>query len=181
MKRKTLSLTAIKPYKNNNKNHSDKHVEEAKKSILEFGYLSNIGVDKNNVIVYGQRRYMALCSINEDDPKEFAKIEVDFLDHLTPRQTKRFRIMDNKIVDNNYNYDAILAEVEGHYKNAIPDAEKIIEDFGLSNKDIDKIMNIKRPKQPRYQLVISCKSRKDQRTKANKLKKIGIDCRISAS
>lgn len=110
--RKVMKIKDIKPYPLNNKIHNDKNVAEIAKSIEEFGYLSNIGVDENGVILYGEGRFMAMKSLGHKE------IEVQVVSHLTESKKRAFRIVDNKLSDDSvYDREAIQKELEWLMEN----------------------------------------------------------------
>ena len=86
---KTLTLAAIKPYwRNPRDNHAA--VEKVKKSILDYGYNQFIAVDAENVIIVGHTRWRALQELGWKEVKVFV------LSHLTEKQARAYRIVDNK-------------------------------------------------------------------------------------
>ena len=77
------------PYQFNNRKHPKKQLDLLKNSILECGYLANIIVDENNVILVGHGRYAALQELGY---KEIEVVRVSGLDDI---QKKKYRITDN--------------------------------------------------------------------------------------
>lgn len=65
-----------------------------KKSIQEFGYNSYIVVDANYTIIAGHSRFKALQELGY---KEIKVIKT----YLTEEQVKKYRLVDNKIAENN--------------------------------------------------------------------------------
>ena len=59
-----IKLDELKPYENNPRNNEEA-VEPVAKSVKTFGFIVQIVVDKNNVIIAGHTRYKAA--------KDFAK------------------------------------------------------------------------------------------------------------
>lgn len=86
---KKMNIMEIKPYWRNPR-INEKTVETVAKSIKEYGYNQIIAVDKNNVIVVGHTRYKALLSLG------YKEAYCAVLDHLTDKQARQYRIMDNK-------------------------------------------------------------------------------------
>ena len=77
-----VNIDDIIPYENNAKLHPQEQREQIKKSILEFGNNDPIAVDKNNVIVEGHGRLIALKELG------YEEVEVIKLGHLTEDQRK---------------------------------------------------------------------------------------------
>lgn len=130
-KLKIVNLSDIKPYENNAKKHSLEQIELIKKSLTDNNYYSPIGVDANNTIVFGHGRYLAL---KELDNKQ--KIEVVDLSYLSPVQIKKLRILDNKIVSNDYDKDILQSEIESLYKNLNIETEKVINELSVREDEI---------------------------------------------
>jgi DNA modification methylase len=133
-KTKLLSITDIKPYKNNAKIHSENQVESIKQSIEKYDYIQPICVDKNNTIVIGHGRYEAIKQLNGKD-----KIEVVDLSYLKPKEIKKLRILDNKIISDEWDKDALQSEIESIY-NGFDDIDKIADELSLSDKEINSII-----------------------------------------
>jgi len=147
MKLISILLSEIRPYKNNNKKHSPEHIQNLKRSILKFGITQDIGIDRHNVIVFGQGRYYAIIEINKEDPRRFKNLKVKDCSHLTPNECREYRILDNKIVSVDYDDKLIKIEIDKIIKK-IPTAEQLTNDIGLSNKDIKKMFPDLLPAEP---------------------------------
>ena len=87
-----LHLSEIIPYENNPR-RNDEAVDKVAKSIREFGYVTKIAVDENNVIISGHTRRKALLTLHPDDDPVIEVIKV----HDTPERIKALRIIDNKV------------------------------------------------------------------------------------
>jgi ParB-like chromosome segregation protein Spo0J len=130
-KLKTVDISDIKPYKNNAKKHSKDQIELIKESLNKNDYYSPIGIDKNNVIVVGHGRYEALRQM---DPNQ--KIEVVDFSYLKPKEIKKLRILDNKIVSDEWDKDLLEAEINSIYNDLECDIEKAIKELNLQDDDI---------------------------------------------
>ena len=87
-----LHLSEIIPYENNPR-HNDEAVDKVANSIREFGYVTKIAVDENNVIISGHTRRKALLKLHPDEDIEIEVVKV----HDTPERIKALRIADNKV------------------------------------------------------------------------------------
>lgn len=85
----------LKTYVNNAKKHSAEQVEGIKKSIKKFGFNDPIAVWKDNVIIEGHGRLLAVMEM--DDIKEVPIIR---LDDLTDKERKAYTIAHNKLTMN---------------------------------------------------------------------------------
>lgn len=84
-----LSLSEIKPYKNNPRKN-DKAVEKVAASLRQFGPQAPIIVDENHVIIAGNTRYKAAKKIGL---KEFPCV---IAYNLNEEQVNAYRLADNK-------------------------------------------------------------------------------------
>ena len=94
MKIEKIKLSELKPYEKNAKIHTPEQIEQIKKSIQEFGMNDPIGIWKDNTIIEGHGRYLAL--------KELGYEEADCirLDHLTDEERKAYTLAHNKLTMN---------------------------------------------------------------------------------
>lgn len=81
----------LKAYANNARKITDQGIEYVKTSIINFGYLNPIVVDKNDVVVCGHVTLEACKRLNME------KVACVIADDLTPNQVKAFRLADNKV------------------------------------------------------------------------------------
>jgi ParB/RepB/Spo0J family partition protein len=122
-----LSINDIKPYNNNPR--KIKNVEKVAKSISEFGFQQPIVVDKNNVIIVGHTRYQASKQL------ELEKIPVLIAD-LTEQQAKAYRIVDNRLnEDNEWDKDLLNIEI-----NDLKDYNSELLNFGFDDKELNNIL-----------------------------------------
>ena len=88
MKIEKININDIKPYWRNPRKNAEA-VEAIKNSIQRYGYNSPILIDKDNVIIAGHTRFLALRDMEK---KEVEVIRLD----LDEEKAKEFRIVDNK-------------------------------------------------------------------------------------
>lgn len=100
-----INIDEIIPYENNAKLHPKEQIEQIKKSILEFGNNDPIAIDKNNVIVEGHGRLLALKELG------YEEVEVIKLGHLTEEQRKAYTLIHNKLTMNT-DFDIEILESE---------------------------------------------------------------------
>lgn len=100
-------IDEIKPYENNAKIHTPEQIEQIKKSILEFGNNDPIAIDKDNIIIEGHGRYLALKELG------YKEVEVIKLGHLTEEQRKAYTLIHNKLTMNTgFDMDILISELE---------------------------------------------------------------------
>ena len=101
-----VDINNIKPYWRNPRDNEEA-VSKVKKSIEDYGYNSYITIDKNNIVITGHTRLLAL--------KELGHTEIDVLRlNLTDKKAKEYRIVDNRTseyADWNDNLYAELREI----------------------------------------------------------------------
>jgi hypothetical protein len=84
-----VDINDIVPYDKNPRNN-DRAVDVVVKSIEEFGMKQPLVLDKNNIIVVGHTRRLALERLG------VKKVPCIYANDLTDEQIKAYRIMDNK-------------------------------------------------------------------------------------
>jgi len=88
--RTTLDIDEIKKHPKNPKRHNDKLIEE---SIKDLGYVDDIIVDENNVILAGHGRLDALKKL------DYKKVDVIRISGWSEIQKERFMLLSNKSVE----------------------------------------------------------------------------------
>lgn len=104
-RRETLSLDEVRPYWRNPRKNA-KAIAKVKASIEEFGYLQDIVIDVEHIIVVGDTRYRALRSLG------WKTATFTIADHLTPEQARAYRIVDNRTAEfAEWDAEKLMAEV----------------------------------------------------------------------
>lgn len=141
MKIEIIDIEQIKPYENNAKIHTREQIEQIMKSIEEFGNNDPIAIDKDNVIIEGHGRLMALKELG------YKQVEVIRLSHLTEEQRKAYTLIHNQLTMNTgFDFEILQEELQsiinidmGEFDfqlNNIPEIETCEED----NYDIDEVL-----------------------------------------
>ena len=131
MKIETIDINEVIPYENNAKIHTDEQIEQIKKSILEFGNNDPIAIDKNNVIIEGHGRLLALKDLG------YKEVEVIKLGHLTEEQRKAYTLIHNKLTMNTgFDLDILMSELESI---DIIDMEEFDFEIEIDDVDIESI------------------------------------------
>lgn len=89
----TAKLLHLKPYSRNARRGTN--VEMVKESIKRYGYNQPILIDEKMNIVAGHSRYKALLELG------YEEAQVLVVSGLTNKQLREYRILDNKIQENN--------------------------------------------------------------------------------
>lgn len=106
MKIELMSIEDITPYSNNAKEHPKEQIEQIKKSIQDYGNNDPIAIDKDNVIIEGHGRFIALKELG------YKEVEVIKLGHLTDEQQKAYRLIHNKLTMNSdFNLEMLESEL----------------------------------------------------------------------
>lgn len=86
----TIPLDKLTPHDKNAKLHPREQIEQIKKSIELYGNNDPIGVwGKNNVIVEGHGRYMALKELG------YTEAECIRFDHLSDKERREYMLVHN--------------------------------------------------------------------------------------
>ena len=98
----------LKPYANNAKIHTAEQVEQIKKSIEQFGFNDPIAIWKDNEIIEGHGRLLAVMEM--DDIKNVPIIR---LDDLTDEQRKAYTLVHNKLTMNtDFDFELLSGELD---------------------------------------------------------------------
>jgi hypothetical protein len=103
-----IELTALKPYEKNAKKHPPKQVDLLAENIQRFGFTTPVLVDKDNNVIAGHGRLLALKKLAH---KEAPCVRME---HLTADEVKALRLADNKIAElGEWDMDLALEELKG--------------------------------------------------------------------
>jgi ParB-like chromosome segregation protein Spo0J len=100
-----LPTSELLPYARNARRHSVKQIGQISASILEFGFLNPVIIDKNGTIVAGHGRVMAAQQLAID------KLPCIRAEHLTDAQRRAYTIVDNQLALNS-DWDNELLKIE---------------------------------------------------------------------
>lgn len=133
-----VSIDEIKPYSGNAKLHPAEQIEQIKKSIEQFGMNDPIAVWKDNEIIEGHGRLIALKEIGEERLKELGitAIPIIRLDGLSDKQRKAYALVHNKLTMNS-GFDFSLLQEELKELDDFEMGDFGFGDFELGNLDED--------------------------------------------
>ena len=123
MKVEEIDIEKLIPYEWNNKIHDETQVNRIANSIKEFWFQQPIVVDKNNIVIVGHWRL-------EWAKKLWLKtVPVVVADNLTDEQVKKYRILDNKLNESEYDLANLKAELDSLNDMNIGDLEISVSDL----------------------------------------------------
>lgn len=165
---KKVKLDDLVPYKNNTKNHPLEHINKIKNSINKYGFRGGIKITKDNIIIVGHGRVLALKELG------IKEIDVEVIDDLSDEDIKAYRIADNKTAESDWIFDNLQNELIELNTNNYDLSNIGFEQYELDNllNTGEKIIDIKSEwvdmpefKQndlsPIRQIIVSFKSKED--------------------
>lgn len=105
MKITETAIDAIKEYEKNAKTHTKKQIKNIAESIKQFGFTQPIATDRDGVIIIGHGRYKAAQLLG------LKTVPTVIMDELTEEQTRKLRILDNKLNESPWDTEALFAEI----------------------------------------------------------------------
>lgn len=121
--------SALIPYVNNTRTHSEEQVQQIASSIKEFGFTNPILLDEKDGIIAGHGRLMAAKLLNFDE------VPTITLKGLTEAQVKAYIIADNKLALNaGWDEELLKIEIE-----ALQEMEFNIDLLGFSIDELDDL------------------------------------------
>ena len=156
-----LPISEVRPYDKNPRKNSGA-VKYVKESIRQFGFKVPIVIDSNRVIVCGHTRLLAAKSLG------MTEVPCIMADDLTDDQIKAFRLADNKVGEfSKWDFDLLDYELEelGDFNMeelGFVESKEEIQDFSID-----------------YSIVVDADNELEAKEIFEKLKKMGLKCRIS--
>ena len=99
------NLSVQKPYEKNNKVHDEEQIEMIVNSIKEFWFTQPIVIDEDNCILAGHWRYYASKLL------WLEKVPCNILEWLTDAQKRKYRILDNKLNESDWDLANVKFEL----------------------------------------------------------------------
>lgn len=91
MKIETIDISTLHPYEKNAKTHPKKQVDLLAENITRFGFTTPLLVDKDNNVIAGHGRLLALKQLGNTEAPCVR------MEHLTPEEVKALRLADNRL------------------------------------------------------------------------------------
>lgn len=101
----TWEIDRPQPYPQNTRIHDKAQIKALKKLIKKNGFIGNIVVDKDGVIVSGHGRWQAMKELGAKS------IPVQIVSHLTEDEVRAMRIADNMVARGEHDQDILAAEI----------------------------------------------------------------------
>lgn len=100
------AISSLIPYEFNNKVHWSEQINKIANSIKEFWFQQPIVIDKNNVIIVWHGRYEWAKKLWME------KVPCVIADELSEVQVKKYRILDNKLNESEYDVENLKLELD---------------------------------------------------------------------
>lgn len=121
-----LKVSELKPYEKNHRTHPQKQVDLLAKNIERFGFTTPVLIDKNNVVIAGHGRLLALKQLSRDD------VPCVRMENLSDDEVKALRLADNQI--------ALMGDTD--MKLVIPELKELSEELlNMTGFDKDLIID----------------------------------------
>jgi site-specific DNA-methyltransferase (adenine-specific) len=102
-----VKIEDIKPYENNAREHSAKQIKLLMENIKKFGFAVPIIIDKENNIIAGHGRLIAVTKM---DWKEVPCVRME---NLTTKEANAMRLADNKLSEmSTWNMELVIPELK---------------------------------------------------------------------
>lgn len=99
-------INSLIPYEFNNKIHDETQVNRIANSIKEFWFLQPLVIDKNNIVIVGHGRLEGAKKL------WLEKVPCLQVENLTEEQIKKYRILDNKLNESDYDLANLKLELD---------------------------------------------------------------------
>lgn len=162
-----VDLHNLIAYENNSKIHSVAQLEGIAQSIKKFGFVQDIVIDENFVIVAGHGRYEAAAALG------MSQIPCIMIDKLTDDEIAAYRILDNKLAEGGTDQTKLSLELD-----------KISFDFSPFKMEF-KPVEIAKPQAPtekeyasQFMVEVQCADESDQEAIYKLMTSKGYECRV---
>lgn len=119
-----ISINELRPYEKNARLHPSEQIEKIKNSIKEFGFITPVIIDENNMILVGHGRTQAAKELGIES------LPYRRIDNLTDEQKRAYILADNKLSDL-AEWDEDLLQIE------LEKIELDMTDFGFEDFKIE--------------------------------------------
>jgi DNA modification methylase len=100
-------IAELKVYEKNARTHPEKQIELLCKNIEKFGFTVPLLLDKDNVVIAGHGRILAMKRLNRET------VPCVIMDNLTEEEVKALRLADNKLAElSDWNMEIVIDELK---------------------------------------------------------------------
>lgn len=145
MEIKWCKIEDVKPYANNAKLHDKTQIANVAESIKQFGWQQPIVVDSDGVIIVGHCRYSAAKKL------KLKEVPCVVADGLTEEQVKKYRLLDNKTNESDWNLGLLSDDLEGLDFSGF-DVDWGIVDEEQETEAVEDDFEIEVPEEPKAKL-----------------------------
>lgn len=118
-----VDVDKIIPYEWNNKIHDETQINRIANSIKEFWFKNPIVLDKNNIIVNGHGRLEWAKKL------WLKKVPCIIANDLTDEQIKKFRILDNKLNESEWDLANLKLELDSLWDLSMGELQLSVNDL----------------------------------------------------
>lgn len=105
MEVKNIKVSELIPYEKNTKKHDKTQINNVAESIRKYGFVQPLVIDKDNVVVIGHCRLLAVKQLGMEE------VPCVCVDDLTDEQVRALRIVDNKSNESEWDFDFLSDEL----------------------------------------------------------------------
>lgn len=136
-----VKTAELKPYAKNAKLHPPKQIKQIAQSIKEYGFLVPILLTTGDEIVAGHGRILAAQQLGIDTVPAIRATD------LTPTQIQAYRLLDNKIVSQEWDNDILKDEL-----TQLKDLDVNLLDLGFKQAELDRLLKGKLDEIPQVEI-----------------------------
>ena len=138
-----LAISELKLDPRNPKQHSARQIRQIAESIKTFGCLVPVLIDRDNKILAGHGRILALRRLG------WAEVPVIRVEHLTPERARAFSVADNRLTELSTWDERLLGEILSELSAAELDFTLEVTGFSVAEIDLRieqlSVLNTTRP------------------------------------
>ena len=138
-----LAISELKLDPRNPKQHSARQIRQIAESIKTFGCLVPVLIDRDNKILAGHGRVLALRRLG------WAEVPVIRVEHLTPERARAFSVADNRLTELSTWDERLLGEILSELSAAELDFTLEVTGFSVAEIDLRieqlSVLNTTRP------------------------------------
>ena len=168
-------ISELKRYENNPRKN-EHAVRAVANSVSAFGFKVPLVIDRNNIIVCGDTRYLACLELG------ITEVPCIIADDLTEEQIRAFRLADNKTAEiADWDFEKLAEELDDILNidmNEFGFGDDVIDtmDDDVTSDDIEDIGDSVKQS---YDIIVKCDSESEQEETYEALTGMGYRCQTS--